>query len=408
MHKGKLFMYLCVVLVMAGYVTSSYAKLIEKSGWSFTASPEAKGKAATIDGKGKSWNTGMMQKKGDYFQIELPRAQILNGAVIFQNGTGTSLKVSLDGSKWVKVASSSARQFKFPSIKAKFVRVVLNESQPKTWKIREIYLFDDKAQPVTIDNFETGRYKKYWERTKNIEVNNGCAHESAYGLKYDLPGRGDFQYCPKYIKQGIPIGGIFLFNNCDALTLWIKGGGMFFASLHYFIPCGEAYWKSQQFSADKKWRKIILPFNYFKFHVSDYKKKLSKKEEKELKEEADFSLRRMYICRITNKRYNFPASGCMDEIKAESFVQDFSVEGKNISYKLLDEAKSAVIKVYPADKLYVAGNKVTEIEGKTERGSNEITWQGFDKLSKGTYTAVIQVKGFLGKPFATHTARVTR
>lgn len=98
----------------------------------------------------KGWKTEMPQEPGMWFQIELPKEQIL-AEIQFDSGDEQfpkkyTVSVSADGSKWVKVGSGTGvKGINTASLDnqafGKFIRVQAEEKGEKPWAMKNLKLF---------------------------------------------------------------------------------------------------------------------------------------------------------------------------------------------------------------------------------------------------------------------------
>ncbi len=122
-----------------------------RSKWKVSASVEAQGAAAVLDGNGQTaWKTKEAQQPGQWFQVELPEVQkILAVKMEVPQRAKTAPKqvqveVSLDGQTWTNVGKKSggvpSTEVSFAPTEARFVRVTQLGSGNDPWAIHEIEL----------------------------------------------------------------------------------------------------------------------------------------------------------------------------------------------------------------------------------------------------------------------------
>ena len=124
--------------------------------WKATASDVSDSAQSGCDGEGKTrWETKTDQKKGMWYQIELPAAQNIAGVRLDTSGRPSAypknfkVEGSLDGKKWFQLGTNhglySLTEAYFSAQQTKFVKVTLtdvNKGQP--WAIQEFQLVATK------------------------------------------------------------------------------------------------------------------------------------------------------------------------------------------------------------------------------------------------------------------------
>jgi len=122
-----------------------------RSKWKVSASVEAQGAAAVLDGNGQTaWKTKEPQQPGQWFQIELPEVQKILAVKMDVPQRSTTapkqvqVEVSLDGQTWTNVGKKGggvpSTEVSFAPTDARFVRVTQIGSGKDPWAIHEIEL----------------------------------------------------------------------------------------------------------------------------------------------------------------------------------------------------------------------------------------------------------------------------
>jgi hypothetical protein len=119
--------------------------------WKLTASVNAAGCSAAIDGDAKTrWDTHSFQTPGQWFQIELPTETEVVGVYLDTTKSGNDfprgykVELSTDGTTWSKPVaegkgSGAITDIPFAPAKAKFIRITQTGSvNGKFWSIHEI------------------------------------------------------------------------------------------------------------------------------------------------------------------------------------------------------------------------------------------------------------------------------
>jgi len=124
------------------------------SKWKLTASHGGNATRSAIDGNPASrWATNTAMQPGMWFQVELPKAQLVRGLSLDSAGSaldypvGYEVRVSDDGKKWSKVLASGSgshpeTEIAFAPVNARYIRVTQTGHRPgKFWSIHELGIF---------------------------------------------------------------------------------------------------------------------------------------------------------------------------------------------------------------------------------------------------------------------------
>lgn len=124
--------------------------------WKATASEQGDVAQNGCDGDGKTrWETKDNQKKGMWYQLELPAAQKVAGVRLDAAGRPSAfpknykLEGSLDGKKWFPLANDhglySVSEAYFPAKETKFLKFTLTDAtKGQPWAIQEVQLIAQK------------------------------------------------------------------------------------------------------------------------------------------------------------------------------------------------------------------------------------------------------------------------
>ena len=124
--------------------------------WKATASDQADLAQNGCDAEGKTrWETKADQKKGMWYQVELPAAQVVAGVRLDASGRPSAfpknfkVEGSLDGKKWFALGAShglyALSEAYFGAKSAKFVKVTLTDAtKNQPWAIQELQLISQK------------------------------------------------------------------------------------------------------------------------------------------------------------------------------------------------------------------------------------------------------------------------
>lgn len=129
-------------------------RLGDASKWKLTASHGGNAARSAIDGKpGTRWATNTPMQPGMWFQVELPKAQLIRGLSLDSAGSredhpaGYEVRVSEDGKTWSKVLTSGRGSYPeteiaFAPVKASRIRITQTGHRPgKFWSIHEMGIF---------------------------------------------------------------------------------------------------------------------------------------------------------------------------------------------------------------------------------------------------------------------------
>ena len=124
------------------------------SKWKLTASHGGNAARSAIDGNPASrWATNTPMQPGMWFQIELPKAQLVRGLSLDSAGSaldhpvGYEVRVSDDGKKWSKVLASGSgshpeTEIAFAPVNARYIRVTqTGRRSGKFWSIHQLGIF---------------------------------------------------------------------------------------------------------------------------------------------------------------------------------------------------------------------------------------------------------------------------
>ena len=126
--------------------------LLGDKAWKVSASDAADAAAKGCDADAKSrWETIADQKKGMWYQVELPSAQTVSGVRLDASGRPSAfpknfkVEGSMDGKKWFTLGTShglySMSEAYFGAKPTKFVKVTLTDTTKKQpWAIQEVQL----------------------------------------------------------------------------------------------------------------------------------------------------------------------------------------------------------------------------------------------------------------------------
>jgi mono/diheme cytochrome c family protein len=127
--------------------------VVASADWKVLASDEAELAQKGCDGDGKTrWETKANQKKGMWYQFELPAAQTITGVRLDAAGRPSAfaknfkVEGSLDGQKWTALGTShglyALSEAYFPAKSVKFVKVTITDTtNNQPWAIQEVQLF---------------------------------------------------------------------------------------------------------------------------------------------------------------------------------------------------------------------------------------------------------------------------
>ena len=127
--------------------------LVASADWKVSASDDAELAQKGCDGDGKTrWETKANQKKGMWYQLELPVAQTIAGVRLDASGRpsafakGFKVEGSVDGQKWQPLGAShglyAISEAYFPAKPVKFVKVTVTDTtNNQPWAIQEVQLF---------------------------------------------------------------------------------------------------------------------------------------------------------------------------------------------------------------------------------------------------------------------------
>lgn len=130
---------------------------LDRTGWTATASVNSSTAANALDGDNTTrWTSGTNQVSGQWFQIDLGTATLLNRVYVdAADFTGTypagyQVLVSSDASTWIDVASGagSAQQLKvtFTPQVARYVRIAQTGTASAYWSVAEFNAFSDPVR----------------------------------------------------------------------------------------------------------------------------------------------------------------------------------------------------------------------------------------------------------------------
>ncbi|MEC9348641.1 MAG: discoidin domain-containing protein [Planctomycetota bacterium] len=129
-------------------------RLGEVSKWKLTASHGGNAARSAIDGNPASrWATNTPMQPGMWFQIELPKAQLVRGLSLDSAGSaldhpaGYEVRVSEDGKQWSKVLASGSGSYPeteiaFAPVNARYIKLTqTGHRSGKFWSIHELGIF---------------------------------------------------------------------------------------------------------------------------------------------------------------------------------------------------------------------------------------------------------------------------
>jgi hypothetical protein len=127
--------------------------LVNRKDWKLTASHNAGGCRAVVDGNPSSrWETGSSQVGGEWFQVELPKVSKVSEITLDTRGSdrdyprGYEVTVSLDGKAWSKPLTKGAGTepltvIGLPLPEAKFIRITQTGAvNGLFWSIHELQI----------------------------------------------------------------------------------------------------------------------------------------------------------------------------------------------------------------------------------------------------------------------------
>ena len=126
--------------------------------WVFTASHKSEGCSAAIDGnRGSRWDTGMTQRPGMWFAIDMKSPYVTNTVVLDSTGSPDdyprqyTVHVSDDGKNWSKPivsgkGSGPVTQIVLPGIQTRYLRINQHgRSNGKYWSIHSLEIYGKKV-----------------------------------------------------------------------------------------------------------------------------------------------------------------------------------------------------------------------------------------------------------------------
>lgn len=136
--------------------------LANRKAWKLTASHNPESLPLAVDGTASTrYDTRKIQTAGMWVQIELPTETALSGVRLDATGSGGdyprgyTLELSADGKDWGKPVAkaegkSALTEIKFPTAKAKFLRITQTGSSPGNfWSIHELDILSEGQGKIT-------------------------------------------------------------------------------------------------------------------------------------------------------------------------------------------------------------------------------------------------------------------
>ena len=148
--------------------------LLSRSGWTASASstsPSGDVPSKAIDGDlGTRWSGGHGMANGDWFQVDMGSLQAFSGLLVDSASStgdfarGYQVYVSNDGVSWGNAIASGAgagqlSRVVFPTVTARYVRVVQLGGAGNWWSIHELNAFLATSQPVADSGVQQRAFK---------------------------------------------------------------------------------------------------------------------------------------------------------------------------------------------------------------------------------------------------------